>query len=61
MTRENIGNGFWIDREAMRQVMSALGKRGGKASTPAKRKSSRENLKKAMAVRMANLGKVVES
>jgi hypothetical protein len=61
MTKEQIGNGFWIDREAMRQVMSVLGKRGGSVSSPAKRKASIQNAKKALAVRMAKLGKVVET
>jgi hypothetical protein len=60
MVKEQLDGGFWIDREAMRAVMSALGKRGGKVSSPEKRKSSRENAKKARAVRMANIGKVVE-
>jgi hypothetical protein len=38
-----------------------IGKEGGKSTSEAKRKSSRENAKKAFAVRMANLGKVVQS
>lgn len=61
MVRTDIGNGLWVDRKALRAVMSALGRKGGASLSPAKRRASRENVKKALAVRMANLGKVVES
>jgi len=36
-------------------------KGGGAVSSPAKIRASRENAKKALAVRMANLGKVVSN
>lgn len=45
----------------IRAYFSDLGKVGGKASTERKRTASRESLKKARAVRMASLGKAVQS
>lgn len=40
---------------------SIIGRAGGKSTSPAKRKASRENAKRATSVRLAKLGKVVES
>lgn len=46
---------------AYREWFAECGRYGGKKTSEAKTKACRENIKKAQAVRMAKLGKVVQS
>jgi len=50
-----------MSAEEYKRVLSIIARQGGRSRSPAKQKASSANLKKARAVRMANLGKVVSN